>query len=591
MVLGSHLGRPNGQARRSSRSSRSARGWPSCSAATCCSPTRRSATARARSSPICATARSRCSRTCASSPAKRRTTTASRASSRRYADVYVNDAFGTAHRAHASTAGMVKFVAEKGAGLPDAEGDRVPAASCSATSSGRTSRCSAAPRSPTRSRCSRPCSGASTRSCIGGAMANTFLKAQGGDVGKSRVEEDKLPLARNVPRARPSERKVEVLLPVDVVVGDRARRRPTGRRCAVDAVPADQMALDIGPETAARLRRARSRAARTVFWNGPMGVFEKPPFAAGTLAVAQALAACKRADRGRRRRLGGGGQRGRASPTRSRTSRPAAAPRSSSSRARRCPASRRWRSVMSAHAAHLRQLEAAQDHRRVARAGDRDQERGRARSATSRWRWRRCSPRCTRWPSGSKARPWRSRRRTASGRTRAPGPARSRPSCSRTSAARYVIIGHSERRQHFGELDAAVQPQGARRRCATGSSRSCASARRCDERDAGETFGAWSARQLAGGLAELDADDAERAGHRLRAGVGHRHRPHRDPGSRRRRCTPSSAGSLARTLRRRSPRQVRIQYGGSVKPDNAATAHGAARHRRRAGGRRVAESG
>jgi phosphoglycerate kinase len=125
---------------------------------------------------------------------------------------------------------------------------------------------------------------------IGGAMANTFLKAKGGDVGKSRVEEDKLALARAF-LAKAESRKVEVLLPSDAIAAA-SLEATEGQAVRADKVPADMMALDIGPQAAAGFADRIARA-RTVFWNGPMGVFEKKPFAAGTLAVAKAVAACK----------------------------------------------------------------------------------------------------------------------------------------------------------------------------------------------------------------------------------------------------------------------------------------------------------
>jgi len=122
---------------------------------------------------------------------------------------------------------------------------------------------------------------------IGGAMANTFLEAQGKSLGASKVEKDKLPIARNFLR-KASEKKIPVHLPTDVGVGrslDDAQ--PTYLR--VDQLGDGQMALDIGPGTVELFRRVLGDA-RTIFWNGPMGVFEKTPWAVGTVAVAKALA-------------------------------------------------------------------------------------------------------------------------------------------------------------------------------------------------------------------------------------------------------------------------------------------------------------
>jgi phosphoglycerate kinase len=122
---------------------------------------------------------------------------------------------------------------------------------------------------------------------IGGAMANTFLEAQGKALGKSKVERDKLPIARNFLR-KAAEHRVAVHLPTDVVVAG-GLDAETHTTVAVDAIPSEAMALDIGPATVDAYRKVLA-AARTVFWNGPMGVFEKPAFAAGTVAVARALA-------------------------------------------------------------------------------------------------------------------------------------------------------------------------------------------------------------------------------------------------------------------------------------------------------------
>jgi len=122
---------------------------------------------------------------------------------------------------------------------------------------------------------------------IGGAMANTFLEAQGKALGRSKVERDKLHIARNFLR-KAQESKVAVHLPTDVI-GAVGLDAAAGRAVSVDAIPEDLMALDIGPNTIEAYRKVLT-AARTVFWNGPMGVFEKRPFADGTVAVARALA-------------------------------------------------------------------------------------------------------------------------------------------------------------------------------------------------------------------------------------------------------------------------------------------------------------
>jgi phosphoglycerate kinase len=205
-----------------------------------------------------------------------------------YADVYVNDAFGTAHRAHASTAGMIKHVQEKGAGflmIKEIEFlgkllGNVDRPYLAVVGGAKVS---------DKIAVLENLLGRVDAFLIGGAMANTFIKAKGGDVGKSRVEEDKLAVARAFLK-KADDRNVEVLLPVDVIVAP-GLDAASGQKAMSDHVPAENMALDIGPQASAGFADRISRA-RTVFWNGPMGVFEKKPFAQGTLAVAKAVAAC-----------------------------------------------------------------------------------------------------------------------------------------------------------------------------------------------------------------------------------------------------------------------------------------------------------
>jgi phosphoglycerate kinase len=204
-----------------------------------------------------------------------------------YCDVYVNDAFGTAHRAHASTAGMVKFVSgEKGAGFVMAkeieflsrllgEVDRPYVAVLGGAKVSDKIEVLDALLERVNS------------IVIGGAMANTFLEAMGKNVGKSKVEKDKLPVARNFLR-KATEKKVAVHLPTDVLCGT-GLDDTNATALRVDHISEHQMALDIGPGTIELFRRVLTEA-RTVFWNGPMGVFEKPQWAQGTMAVAKALA-------------------------------------------------------------------------------------------------------------------------------------------------------------------------------------------------------------------------------------------------------------------------------------------------------------
>jgi phosphoglycerate kinase len=206
-----------------------------------------------------------------------------------YADVYVNDAFGTAHRAHASTAGITKFVNDKGMGflmerevkflgklLGDVERPFVAIIGGAKVSD--------------KIAVLENLLGRVNQLLIGGAMANTFLKAKGGHLGRSLVEEDKLAVARSFLR-QAQEAGVDVLLPRDAVAGAGIKAE-SGRVVQAMEIPEDLAALDIGPETARGFADAVSRA-RTILWNGPMGVFESAPFAAGTFAVAKAIAETK----------------------------------------------------------------------------------------------------------------------------------------------------------------------------------------------------------------------------------------------------------------------------------------------------------
>jgi len=204
-----------------------------------------------------------------------------------YADVYVNDAFGTAHRAHASTAGITKFVAAKGMGLlmerevkflgkllGDVERPFVAIIGGAKVSDKIGVLDNLLDRVD--------------QMLIGGAMANTFLKAKGGQLGRSLVEVDKLALARAfLKKAEVSN--VDVLLPRDAVAAA-GIKSDAGRVVQSMMVPEDLAALDIGPETARGFADTIARA-KTIFWNGPMGVFESAPFAGGTMAVAKAVAA------------------------------------------------------------------------------------------------------------------------------------------------------------------------------------------------------------------------------------------------------------------------------------------------------------
>ena len=205
------------------------------------------------------------------------------------ADAYVDDAFGSAHRAHASVVGIVELLPRKAAG-------RLMEREVAALG-----RLLGEPERPFAALLG----GAKIEGkidtlanllprldllLVGGGMANTFLAAQGHDMAASLVEPDRLELARDILR-RAGDRGVQVVLPVDLVTTDdlAAPRR-------IETVPAEQVppgmkAVDIGPQSRRRFADAIA-GARTLFWNGPLGVFERPPFDAGTREVALALAAC-----------------------------------------------------------------------------------------------------------------------------------------------------------------------------------------------------------------------------------------------------------------------------------------------------------
>jgi phosphoglycerate kinase len=208
-----------------------------------------------------------------------------------YADVYVNDAFGTAHRAHASTVGMIRYVAEKGAGLLMLKEIQFLSRLLGEVERPYLAVIGGAKVSD-KIGVLEALSARVDRMLIGGAMANTFLAAVGRSLGKSRVEEDKLALARSFLK-KAEERNVAVLLPRDLVVAS-SLEDPQGKVVPVEACPEGTMALDIGPQTAGGYADEIARA-RTILWNGPMGVFEKPAFAEGTLRVARAIAAHRRA--------------------------------------------------------------------------------------------------------------------------------------------------------------------------------------------------------------------------------------------------------------------------------------------------------
>jgi phosphoglycerate kinase len=210
----------------------------------------------------------------------------------RLADVYVDDAFGAAHRAHASTEGITHYVREKAAGLLLRREVEF------------LGRLLAHPEPPfvailggakvsDKIGVLENLLGRVQVFLIGGAMAYTFLRAQGKPVGRSRVEADKVDLAGETLR-RAAAKNVKLLLPVDHLAADKPEAGARTEVVDADAFPADLLGVDIGPRTIDAYAREIA-AARTVLWNGPMGIFEIDAFSRGTMAIADALAAATRA--------------------------------------------------------------------------------------------------------------------------------------------------------------------------------------------------------------------------------------------------------------------------------------------------------
>jgi phosphoglycerate kinase len=204
------------------------------------------------------------------------------------ADFYVNDAFGTAHRAHASTVGITRYVQKSAAGLlmekelqylghalHDPERPFVAILGGAKVSD--------------KIEVIQHLLTKVDVLIVGGGMAYTFLKAQGHSVGKSLVEPDKIDLAKDLLQ-QAKAKKVKLMLPTDHIIADRVEATALTKIVGPgDPIPDNMMALDIGPETIEAFSQEIERA-RTVIWNGPMGVFELPPFAKGTNKIAQAVA-------------------------------------------------------------------------------------------------------------------------------------------------------------------------------------------------------------------------------------------------------------------------------------------------------------
>ncbi len=205
-------------------------------------------------------------------------------------EIYVNDAFGAAHRAHASTVGITKYLSPAVAGLlMEKELEYLSQAVVN-------------PKHPYAA----IVGGAKVSDkidfvqnlmryaddvLVGGAMAYTFLKAQGVEVGKSKVEEDKLDLARDLLQFA-ERRTIKIHLPSDHIVAEKIDARTRAETVNARGIPPDRLGVDIGPKTRTEYAQVIAQA-QTIVWNGPMGVFEIPAFSEGTLEVARAVAASK----------------------------------------------------------------------------------------------------------------------------------------------------------------------------------------------------------------------------------------------------------------------------------------------------------
>jgi phosphoglycerate kinase len=204
-----------------------------------------------------------------------------------FGEVYINDAFGSAHRAHASTEGVTKYIDKCAAGyLMQKELEYLG----SAVSSPAEPYCAILGGAKISGKIDviNNLLDKVDSMLIGGGMAFTFFKAQGKEIGKSLLEEEKLELAKEL-LEKVKGVNVKFLLPVDIVVADEFKNESPSEAVSVDNVASGKMGLDIGPETV-KLFKDEIMKSKTIVWNGPMGVFEMPNFAEGTFEIAKALA-------------------------------------------------------------------------------------------------------------------------------------------------------------------------------------------------------------------------------------------------------------------------------------------------------------
>jgi phosphoglycerate kinase len=217
------------------------------------------------------------------------------------ADIYVNDAFSAAHRAHASTEGVARHLPSHAGRLMQRELEALKAAlehperPVAAVVGGA--------KISTKLDLLGNLVGRVDMLIIGGAMANTFLAAQGIGVGRSLQEKDMHATALEI-LARAKAAGCEIILPIDAVTATEFRANPPTKTVPISAVPSDAMILDVGPQTVALLK-AKIPGLKTLVWNGPLGAFETPPFDAATVALARAVADATQA--GKLRSVAGGG--------------------------------------------------------------------------------------------------------------------------------------------------------------------------------------------------------------------------------------------------------------------------------------------
>jgi phosphoglycerate kinase len=206
------------------------------------------------------------------------------------ADVYVNDAFGTAHRAHASTAGVTRFVSKSAAGflmMKEIKYLGMAMANPERPFTAILGGAKVSSKIPVIMKLSEKVDNI----LIGGGMAYTFLRAMNMSVGKSLVEEDKIKDAKDILKML-IDRNVKWLLPFDHVVTDRVAADAVPEVVTREGMPEGYMAVDIGPSTVEMFGNVLAKS-KTIFWNGPMGIFETLQFAQGTYSIALRIGACK----------------------------------------------------------------------------------------------------------------------------------------------------------------------------------------------------------------------------------------------------------------------------------------------------------